>query len=624
MKRAVLVVCSLTGLLRAESLTLPPDQRPEWLSRDGIVMAGSWEPLPFRVRRDGAANYTPTADQLAAYGREHSPEMVEQLKALGVNFVMMHCYKGGGLKAERQSMQDAVQFSRLCHDAGLRVGVYNYSGAFIWETFFEELPAARDWLLLDADGKPLPYSTHYWRYFWNRNHPDAQAFYRGLIRFAVRDIQTDLVHFDNHDVGPGADPVSAARFREYLGRRFSPEQRRAMGINDLQAVLPPLKTAATDPLRRAWADFAAQSLADAYIEMSRYARTLRKDILMECNPGGPGEGIHAPVDHGRLLAGGEAFWDEGRESGYQEGRLQTRIRTYKVGRRLGNIAFAYTTTPLEAAESMAFNLDSLGCICWFEYGRIVSKPASEKPVSPDLAPYVRFFHARRDLLRNAEVISDIAVLRSFASQTFGDSRLKALTGRVEQALIIDRLPFQILYDGLLPEITRYRVLVLAGAAALSDAQVQQVRRFVQEGGRLCIVGAAATHDEWMNPRTGPALDGLDPQRVRAIGEDGDVVQAVRDLAGDSLSITVEAPAGVCMELTRQADRRLVHLVNYRTERPAANVSVRLRVPEGRQATRVTLVVPGAAADETVPFSQEGAVVTFRVPRVAVYAIAIAE
>ncbi len=67
-------------------------------------MAGDWEPLLFRVRRDGGKGYIPTAQQCAAYEREHAPEMVARLKALGVNFVMMHCYKGAGLEAERESM----------------------------------------------------------------------------------------------------------------------------------------------------------------------------------------------------------------------------------------------------------------------------------------------------------------------------------------------------------------------------------------------------------------------------------------------------------------------------------------------------------------------------------------
>ena len=109
-----------TSLARAETLTLPLHERPQWLRQEGIVMAGNWEPLPARVRRDGSPGYTPTAEQRAAYEREQSPEMIAQLKQLGVNFVMMPCYKGFGLVAERESMKSNARFARLCHEAGLQ------------------------------------------------------------------------------------------------------------------------------------------------------------------------------------------------------------------------------------------------------------------------------------------------------------------------------------------------------------------------------------------------------------------------------------------------------------------------------------------------------------------------
>jgi hypothetical protein len=80
---------------------------------------------------------------------------------------------------------------------------------------------------------------------------------------------------------------------------------------------------------------------------------------------------------------------------------------------MNNMAFTYTTTPLEMAESMAFNRDCLGCVCWFEYGKIVAKPGSTNPTSPALGPFIRFFHTRRDLLRESRVVADVAVLRSF-------------------------------------------------------------------------------------------------------------------------------------------------------------------------------------------------------------------
>ncbi len=605
----------------AEPLTLPLTQRPEWLGRDGIVMAGSWEPLPFRVRRDGSEGYTPTAEQQAAYAKEHSPEMVAELKALGVNFVMMHCYKGAGLEAERQSMADAIEFAKLCRESGLRVGVYNYSGAFLWEPLFEETPQAADWVLLDADGERLTYGSATYRYRWNRNHPDAVKFYRRLVRFAIEDIGADLLHFDNYGYGPGRDANSVQRFRDYLRDTFTAGELKEMGAGDLNAVQPVMTGPPESMLRRAWLDFSCASLADSYHDMGRFARTLRSDILIECNPGGPGERIRPPVDHGRLLGGGEAFWDEGRAPGYSDGKLRTRIPTYKVARRMDNIAFAYSTTPLEMAESMAFNRDCLGCICWFEYARLAARPGSDEPVSEALAPFIHFFHNRRDLLREAEVIADVAVLRSFPSQVFGGSDCAALTSRVEEALIENRMCFQIIYDQHLGELERYKTLVLAGCTAMSERQIEQIRQYVRLGGRVCIIGPAATCDEWMRPRQKPALDDLPAAGMTRIGGDGDILNAVRKACGNELTLSVQAEAGLCTELTEQPGRHMVHLVNYRPD-PAKDIKINLHLPAGSHAATVTLASPQRRTDLELTFSEQAGAVTFTVPGVSVYEIAV--
>ena len=617
----LLMAVLLPAMAFTEGLTLALDVRPEWLGQDGIVMAGSWEPLLFRVRRDGSEGYEPSAAQRAEYEREHSPEMIAALKALGVNFVMMHCYKGGGLEVERESMADAVRFAQRCREAGLRTGVYTYSGAFIWELFFQEMPQARDWVLWDEQGKTRQYGRATYRYYWNRNHPDAQDFYRKILRFAVEDIQVDLIHLDNYAYGPGNDAYSVQRFRNYLRTSFSPEELQAMGVTDIDTVKPPMSGPPDRLLRRVWLDFHAQSLADAYCAMSRYARSLRGDILMECNPGGPGDRIGQRIDHGRLLQGGEAYWDEGRPPGYHGGRLQTRIPTYKIARRMDNMAFAYTTTPLEMAESMAFNLDCLGCICWFEYGRIVKKPGSDEPFSPALVPFIRFFHTRRDLLRGAQVVADVAVLRSYPSQVFADPKYAALTARVEQTLIERPTAFQIIYDVHLDDLARYRVLVLAGCVALSDRQIERIRHYVEAGGHLCVVGPLATHDEWMRERSEALLDTLPPSSAVRIGEDGDLFEAIRQACGGDISLSVDAPPGLCAELTQLPGQYLVHLVNYRTD-GAVRASVRAGLPPGRQVQSVTLAGPEQKKDLELPFAQQDETVTFTVAPVPVYEVAI--
>jgi hypothetical protein len=763
----------LASPVLAQPLTLPLNERPDWLRRDGIVMAGSWEALMMRARIfGGKESFTPTAQQRADYDREHSPETIARLKDMGVNFVMIHCYRGAGMQAERESLADAARFAKRYHDAGLKVGVYNYSGTLFWELFFKEVPESKNWVVLDEEGKPVTYGRQIFRYYWNRNHPDAQAYYRKLVKYAVEDIGADLLHFDNYAVGPGSDANSVERFRQYLRDTFSPQELKKAGVADVSAVGPAMSGRPDNLLRRAWLDFSCQSLADSYWDMTRYARSLRTDILMELNPGGPGSRIHPPIDHGRLLQGGEAFWDEGSSPGCENGQLRSRIRTYKIARCMDNVAFIYTTTPLAMAESMAFNLDCLGCVCWYEFGNIVSRPYSGQPMSPALKPFIRFFNQRRDLLREAQVVADVAVLRSFPSQVFADPKYASLTSRAEQALIENRGCFQIIYDHQLADLGRYRALVLAGCVALSDKQVDQIARYVKSGGRLCLIGPAATHDQWMTPRQTPALEDLPADRVVRVSEDDDCLAAIQKACGGELSLSIKAQygapenrpvvpvvrvgeevyadrpytitrlpeelqglptirfpvtavkdnaslpfrantpvrvfvafaprgfssqwldpqpdwklykkagldstivdigqgmdiyyrdfdagnvvlfegkqgayvllgikaqspdfegapftvvqpkgtaaLGLCAELTEQSGRRLVHLVNYRSDAAIEDVKVRLRLPAGRRVESVILASPEREGEIDVPFQQEGRSVSFTVPKVGIYEIA---
>jgi hypothetical protein len=622
----LVLLAGLISVAHADLATLPLDQRPAWLARDGIVMAGSWEPLMFRIRRDGGEGYVPTPEQRATYECEQSPEMVAQLKSLGVNFVMMHCYKGGGLEAERESMQEAVRFAALCHDAGLRVGVYNFSGAFLWEPFFQERPEAKAWVLRDAAGADRTYGTAKYRYYWNRNHPDAQTFYHGLVRFAVEDVRADLLHFDNYHEGPGMDECSVQRFREHLLGNFTRGQLADLGVPDAASVLPVMSGPPDAPLRRVWLDFCAQSLAESYADLNRYARSLRNDILIECNPGGPGDRVNALLDHGRLLQGGEAFWDESRRIGVEGGRLSTRIQTYKIARAMNNMAFTYVTSPLEMAESMAFNLDCLGCICWFEYGKVVKAPGVEDPLDASTRDFVRFFHERRDLFRQASVVADVAVLRSYPSHAFAASEFADLTARVEQTLIEHPSAFQIIHEHQLGDLGKYRCLVLAGCVAMADRHLAQIRDYVGHGGRVVLVGDFATHREWMELRGHPVFESLPSNRVLRITPERDLLDALRRFLDGPPTLQVAAgpSPGVCAELTEQPGRRLVHLVNYRVAEPAESVSVNVRVPEGRRAVAVHLASPERAADLDVPFWEFEEFVLFEVPRIGVYEIAVVD
>jgi hypothetical protein len=617
-------------------LTLPASARPAWLADEGLVMAGSWEPLPFRVRRDGEG-FTPTPEQKEAYRREHSPEMVAQLKALGVNFVMMHGYKGGGLNFERESMNDAVRFADLCHEAGLHVGVYAYSGALMWEPLLKEIPSAWEWFLLDEHGDPVRYYNLPYRYRWNRNHPGAMEFYKGIIRFAVEDIKADLIHLDNHSAGPGFDGNSQKRFREYLAKNFSAERLAQMGVRDTAKTTPPRSTDTNDLFKRAWSEFRFQSLADAYYEIGAYARSLRPDVLMELNAGGVSPRIRGAVDHGRLLQGGEAFWSEGRmEPWHGEGPMLNNIWAYKFARRMDNMMFRYVTTPLQVAEAMAFNLDAIGCLVAFEYGKLSDFPGAKgREMDPARQPFVKFFRERRELFKHTQVIADTAVLRNFPTEAFAPASRDNVSTEVANQLIAMRATFQPIPDAHLKDAGRFHVLVLPDCLAMSDEQIARVRDYVAGGGQLCVVGELATHDEWMLPRKKPALDDLPAGRVIRVATAKDIPAAIERAMGgrDALKISAkdggantsdDVLRGLCVELTTRDHQIFVHLVNYHDGVAKENIAVRVRIDDSRQVKSVHLASPEMSADAAVPFKQDGEFVTFTVPKVNIYTIAVVD
>jgi hypothetical protein len=196
---------------------------------------------------------------------------------------------------------------------------------------------------------------------------------------------------------------------------------------------------------------------------------------------------------------------------------------------------------------------------------------------------------------------------------------------VEQRLIEGRVPFQIIYDCHLDDLERYRALVLAGCVAMSDRQIERIRHFAESGGRVCIVGAAATHDEWMLPRAQPGLGAIPDGWCTHIDETGDVGDALRRACPDGPSVEVRTTsAGLCAEYTRQPKRWLVHLVNYRLDAPAKDVAVTIRLPKNATVRSVTLVSPERATDTVIAHEAREGVVTFAVPSVGVYEIAVVE
>jgi len=66
----------------------------------------------------------------------------------------------------------------------------------------------------------------------------------------------------------------------------------------------------------------------------------------------------------------------------------------------------------------------------------------------------------------------------------------------EQTLIQRQIPFDIIFNNQLKDLSKYSVLVLADQESLSDEQTSLIRDYVNRGGGLVATGNTSLFTEW--------------------------------------------------------------------------------------------------------------------------------
>ena len=346
---------------------------PAWLDQ-GLVFVGNWEPLVFRLRHGGEL----PVDVVDLYKREHTEETVRKLREAGVNMILTHFYKTG-LDSDREDIELAKQLGVLCRKHGLRLGTY-IGGTIFAETLLRDTPQAKEWVRYDEHGNPVRYGEQTYRYRPDFNHPGYVEHMKRVIRAAIEEVHTDLIHLDNHALlappWTGNTPEINRRFRAFLARKYSPEQLKSrLGFSDVRAVTVPTwhgipqpahLAPIADPLIQEWIDFRCQDFAEYYGKLAAYARQLNPNVVVELNPHGiygSNRAFLNGVDHARLLPPGSVFWsEEPNEAQVDEnGILVSKIRSFKLARRLDQTLFIYTdrkSTRLNSSHSRASRMPS--------------------------------------------------------------------------------------------------------------------------------------------------------------------------------------------------------------------------------------------------------------------------
>lgn len=674
----VFVSCSRSGVKSPEpEYVKPSKQRPAWL-KQGIVMAGNWETLS-HLLRSGLA----TTDQVDEFKAERTEGVARKLKEAGITLVTTSFYKGMGLKTEAEEFEMTRQFVKAGHAQGLKMGGY-VGGTLFYETLDQEEPDARNWREVNEWGYPIYYNDEQtYRVAPCRNNPHYQEFVRRVLRLGVQDLNLDLIHFDQ--MSWWAEPRSCRcpycreQFRQFLRNRYTNAQLKArFGFANLAGIIPPpfdlwappvRIPELMNPLMQDWAMFRAASLAKRFGEYDNYIRSLNPEVAMDGNPffdQGANNGFQSGTDLPQYLQYGDVMWTEdGHHASWtRDGRLISKIRTFKQARLMGKSVFMYTgigmwgildplsPPELRLAEAMAYNDMNLGMVGHVTPNGVDLTPAAQK--------YIKFFHAHSKDLVDTQGIADAAVLRSFASVEFNPAKSLLSSLLFEQTLIQTRIPFDIISDRDLSNLSKYKVLILADQDALSDEQVNTIREFVRNGGGLVATEETSWRNDWRRerPQFGLAdvfgMDHPGPAVKRTFGKGrvvyiprvqpatnppparmsydlsdehwklpvnySELADAVKWAAGGALTATVQAPLWVTAELAQQPSTNtwLLHLVNYNCTKPTNGIDVSLRIPAGLRVRETTLQSPDAGGPEMLKVAAHEGAISFTIPRLQVY------
>ena len=650
-----------------------------------LMAGGAHEPYLFVVRRGGRR-----LDARKDYEQAQSEETIRALKDAGVEVFHTHLYKGFGMAAEMPEMRDTVRVAAIAHRLGMKVDTYIQWNTLMYETFFAEVPRAKDWVQRDSAGRPIMLTYGFqqsYRYrpcFKNQEYLD---YLKKIVRFAIEEVKTDFIHFDNFDLNSEPDschcPWCVKGFRDHLKAKYTAAQRiDRFGFSNVDYVNPPQWNPQNppakmqiifDPSFQEWIDFRCQLMTDALRQMATYIKSANPEIVVEVNPHGITGGNRAwdaGLDHARFLPLTEVFWtEEPNEAGVQpDGRVVSKIRSYKLARAFNNILLNNTDRDEAAhAECLAFG-QTIG---W----------AGSNPLSESMRKYIDFYRANRWLYHQTRDLADVAVFRSYASIAYNQPRCQLSAILAEQALIEGAVPFHLVFDPHLKDLSRYRVLILPDSECLSDAQIDAIRSFVLKGGGLVAVGTSGLYDEWRRLRTKPGLAdvvGAQPpapayeesvqqrdvegEEHRSVVRSGravympalrfngslpafgpyfnidnrfwknpanapDFLAAVSWAGSGEPSVQVKGPKHVIVNAVEQPSKRFtaVHLVNYNMRAgPLRNITVSCRNPEGSRAASMRLYSPDlAGAQELQGHTGDGT--TFcNVPEVGTYVIAVVQ
>jgi hypothetical protein len=488
---------------------------------------------------------------------------------------------------------------------------------------------------------------------------------------------------------------SKQAFRKYLREEVPADYlTERYGAMDLNKVEPPINN--TMILWREWLQFRSWSLTDYQRKIREAARKINPNFLLSgnINGGAYGNMAYTNGDDMEMMGNVEDFF----YSEIQHG-LKSVPRT-ENGTKISNSGplkflaaaakqkpvWMYCIQPSHPKpipnENALFNLIKLNIGEAFANHNTFSvvRERFGKAISPlvhnGAEQIYAFFKKNEHNLIGAKLTANVGIfcsLNQFYSDEFSyfnpASRVLADNG-IAHVMTVER-------DFSVTELNKYKVLVLPYVPLMSDYQLDEIKKYVQNGGGLVVMGLSSLKDEFGrrrenlglsdilgfelqdtpvemtqkvigkgrvtfiplnvlpvgkgDTRNSPLPDdhmmygqGKFPDRIKSAFEALPV--AVEWAAQGELSAKLKASYTVEFTTMEQTEKnlQLVHLVNYNMNldgevTPAEDVTVSFHIPDGKKVVRVTF---GSPLSETkdISFDKNKQYIEINIPSFEVYSL----
>lgn len=429
-----------------------------------------------------------------------------------------------------------------------------------------------------------------------------------------------------------------------------------------------------DPVAQEWMWWRTARTETLAKRFATFLMNFSPEIVFELNsnlPIGYNNALYWGFEVSEQAHWARALWTEDDHwAGWREdGTLISRLREFKIGRTLGVKVFSYQrgvdedSLLLSLLQSAAFNQGDIGMLG--------SPLLGEEPLYETKKNFMAWYTAHQSRFSGNTSAAEIAVWRSKRSLACNSTSAHRGVILMEQTLIQNKVAFDIIYDDDLRDLSRYKVLIAANAEMVDEEQMALISAFVKAGGGLLGTELVSLYDEWrrLRPDIGlrdlfgknvlldlgdnwqkpsiktkfnasftqnpfgsgraayiPSLEtkrkadytgvtGEEPFRFSTEQWENpknaiEIMNGLKWVSGGSLSVEVDGPEGLAIDLVRQPNGEyLLHVLNYKTTATTQECKVKMRLPIGMVIKDSKVLAFGEESETQIRYSQSG--ITFK-------------